>query len=105
MESSLDRHIEVTPEKCGGRPCIAGTRVRVQDIVRDHELHGLTAEQIAREYPQFGRAQVHAALAFYFDHREKIQRQIREDEEFVAEAQRRVGARMSRHGVPLVREL
>ena len=29
-------------------------------------------------------AQVHSCLAYYFDHREEIDRQIREDDEFVA---------------------
>ena len=40
--------------------------------------------QIAREYPQLGLAQVHVALAYYFDHREEIQRQMVRDQEFVA---------------------
>jgi uncharacterized protein (DUF433 family) len=84
MESLTSNYIESRPDRCSGRPCIAGTRIRVQDIVCDHEIHGLTPEQIAREYPQIGLAQVYAALAYYFDHREEIQRQISEDEHFAA---------------------
>ncbi len=75
-------HIEAHPDRCGGRPCIVGTRICVQDIGCDHEMHGPTPEQIAREYPQVTLAQVHAALAYYFDHREEVQRQIKEDAEF-----------------------
>jgi len=56
----------------------------VQDIVCDHEIHGLTPEQIAREYPQLTLAQVHAALAYYFDHREEIRGHIREDQQLAA---------------------
>jgi uncharacterized protein (DUF433 family) len=84
MEPVISKYIESRPDRCSGRPCIAGTRIRVQDIACDHEVHGLTPEQIAREYPQIGLAQVHAALAYYFDHRVDIQRHISEDEQLVA---------------------
>jgi uncharacterized protein (DUF433 family) len=84
MEPGSSHYIETREDRCGGRPCIAGTRIRVQDIACDHEVHGLTPEQIAREYPQVTLAQVHAALAYYFDHRGEIQRQIGEDEQLAA---------------------
>jgi uncharacterized protein (DUF433 family) len=61
MEPVIGNYIETCADRCGGRPCIAGTRIRVQDIACDHEVHGLTPEQIAREYPQVTLAQVHAA--------------------------------------------
>ena len=32
------------------RAFIAGTRIRVQDVVQDYERRGLTAEEIAGEY-------------------------------------------------------
>jgi uncharacterized protein (DUF433 family) len=92
MEPLIDKYIESRPDRCGGRPCIAGTRIRVQDIACDHEIHGLTPEQIAREYPQIGLAQVHAALAHYFDHRADIQRQMTEDEQLVAALESRADA-------------
>ena len=38
--------IESRPDKCGGRPCIAGTRIRVQDVYVWHELQGQTADEI-----------------------------------------------------------
>jgi len=30
---SLDRHIEITPGVAGGKPRLAGHRIKVQDIV------------------------------------------------------------------------
>ncbi len=95
MEPLIGNYIETRPDRCGGRPCIAGTRIRVQDVACDHEVHVLTPEQIAREYPQVTLAQVHAALAYYFDHRGEIQRQIGEDEQLAAslESQARAGLR------------
>jgi uncharacterized protein (DUF433 family) len=73
MQTMLATHIESRPEKCGGKPCIAGTRIRVQDIYIWHELRGQSPEEIVANAPQLSLGQVHAALAFYHDHREEIQ--------------------------------
>lgn len=78
------QHIEIDPAKCGGKPCIAGTRIRVWDIHVWHNLRGQSPEQIIAEFPQLTLADVYAALAYYLDHREEIQRQAKEDEEYVA---------------------
>jgi uncharacterized protein (DUF433 family) len=85
------QHIEIDPHKCGGKPCIAGTRIRVWDIHVWHNLRGQSPEQIVADFPQLALADVQAALAYYFDHREEIQRQAKEDEEFVAEMKRKQG--------------
>ena len=76
------KHIEITPGTCSGRPRVAGTRIRVANIVLWTE-HGTSPDEIVASYPQLTLADVHAALAFYFDNREEMDRQIREDEEFV----------------------
>ncbi len=79
-------HIEVRPNRAGNpRAYIAGTRVRVQDIYVDSEVYGMTPDEIAAGYPQLTLAQVHAALAHYFDHREEIQGEVREDRDLVQE--------------------
>jgi len=85
---SLDERIEITPGTCGGKPRIAGRRIRVQDIAAWHELQGMTPDEIVSGYPQLTLADVYAALAYYHAHREEIQRQIRADERFVKELQR-----------------
>ena len=77
------RHIELTPGVCGGRARIAGHRIRVQDIVLWTE-QGRSAAQIVADFPQLSLADVYAALAYYHDHREEINRQIREDDELIA---------------------
>jgi uncharacterized protein (DUF433 family) len=53
-----------------GKPCIDGTRHRVIDIVADHVAHGYSATQIVEHYPDLTPAQVHAALAYYYDHQD-----------------------------------
>ena len=85
MQPTLEkRHIEVTPDVCGGRARVAGHRIRVQDVVLWTE-QGQSADQIVAEFPQLSLADVYAALAYYHDRREEIDRQIREDHEFVAQ--------------------
>jgi uncharacterized protein (DUF433 family) len=77
------QHISINPNVCGGKPCVAGTRIRVWDIHVWHNLRGQSPEQIIADFPQLSLADVHAALAYYLDHREEIQRQAEEDEAFV----------------------
>src|SRR5262249_11454626 len=79
---TLDQHIEVTPQIAGGKPRIAGHRITVQNVVVWHELMGKSVDEIAAEY-DLSVADVYAALAYYFDHREEIDRTMRESQAFV----------------------
>ncbi len=88
IQPTLDERIESTPGVCGGRPRIAGHRIRVQDIAAWHEFHGMTPDEIVSGYPQLTLADVHAALAYYHANRDEIQRQMREDETFVDKLRR-----------------
>jgi uncharacterized protein (DUF433 family) len=82
----LDDHIEVTPDTAGGKPRIRSRRITVQDIVIWHERLGKSADEIAAEY-DLTLADVYAALAYYFDHRDEIDARMTEDRAF-AEALR-----------------
>jgi uncharacterized protein (DUF433 family) len=80
------RQIELRPNRNGQpRAYIAGTRVRVQDIYAMAEVQGRSADEIVRSLPHLTLAQVYAALAYYFDHREAILDEVRQDETFVRE--------------------
>jgi uncharacterized protein (DUF433 family) len=81
MSATTINHIESSPEICGGRPRIAGTRIRVQDIYVWHELQGQSPEEIVTSFPQLSLAAVHAALAYYHDHREAIEQQVKAERE------------------------
>src|SRR5215510_853666 len=74
---------------CGGRARIDGHRIRVQDVAIEYEWQGLSPEEICREHPGLTLAQVHTALAYYFEHRAEIEAEIRTDEAFVADLKRR----------------
>ncbi|HJT31572.1 MAG TPA: DUF433 domain-containing protein [Pirellulales bacterium] len=81
MQPTAVNHIEMSPGVCGGKPRIAGTRIRVEDVVVWHELQGKSPNEIVANFPHLSLADVHAALTYYFDHREEIQRQMREARE------------------------
>src|SRR5438034_3956404 len=84
MSQSVAPHVEVRPNREGQpRAFIAGTRVRVQDIYALAEVQGKDPGEIVQALPHLTLAQVHAALSYYFDHREAILQEIREDEKFV----------------------
>ncbi len=67
-------HITKTPGVCGGRACIAGTRIRVMDVVLQRNAAGLTPEEIVGVWDSpITLADVHAALAYALDHPAEIE--------------------------------
>lgn len=85
MLATSKEHIDETPGVCGGKPRIVGHRIRVMDIVVCHEQQGMSPDEIASSYPGIILADIHAALAYYFDHRDEIQRDIEDERRFVEE--------------------
>jgi len=78
-------HIVVTPGVCSGKPRVDGTRITVANIVVWFERQGLSADEIVSGWPSLTLADVHAALAYYHDHREAIEARMEADERFVEE--------------------
>jgi uncharacterized protein (DUF433 family) len=88
MSVHLADRITRTPGVCGGRACIAGHRVRVLDIVIWHEHQGFSPDEIVSQVPTITLADVHAALAYYFDHIDEIQDEMRAERAVVDEFRR-----------------
>ncbi len=80
MADVMTTHIVKTPNVCGGRACIAGHRIRVADVIVWHERRGYAPDEIVALFPGLTLADVHAALAYYFDHREEIEADLRLEE-------------------------
>src|SRR5690349_7071880 len=64
-------HIEIK----NGVPTIDGTRLKVMHLVID-QRSGLTPEQMLEAHPFLTLAQIHSALAYYYDNREEIDQEI-----------------------------
>ncbi len=61
------------------RPYLEGTGLKVADIAVDTVVWALSPREICDNYPKLSLAQVHAALAYYYDHQAEIDAHIRED--------------------------
>ncbi|MBD1807375.1 DUF433 domain-containing protein [Microcoleus sp. FACHB-SPT15] len=82
MEQISVEHIEINPNIRGGKPRIIGTRIAVEDIAVMHLKMGHSLIEVASKY-DLSLASVYAAMAYYFDHQEEIDRRIEEDDAFV----------------------
>jgi uncharacterized protein (DUF433 family) len=67
------------PDVRGGRPIIAGTQIRVQDVAAAYVFQGMTVEDIAVNYG-LAVGSVHAALAYFYAHRAEFDAQFADDE-------------------------
>ncbi|HLE69459.1 MAG TPA: DUF433 domain-containing protein [Vicinamibacteria bacterium] len=89
-------HITKDPEVCGGKACIDGTRISVADIVCLLD-EGYSPERMLNVFATpLTLSQVHAALTYYYDHREEIEASFAEDEKIVAEHDRKRAEYLSR---------
>jgi len=75
-------HIIATPGVCSGRPRIDGTRIRVMDVVWAFQAgQSLTELETYFDMPRpLTPAEIHSALAYYYDHKAEV------DEAFAADA-------------------
>ncbi|MCK4394339.1 DUF433 domain-containing protein [Candidatus Bipolaricaulota bacterium] len=91
MSEVVTRHPYITRDEriSGGSPVITGTRTRVIDVVIEYEYLGRTADEIINAHPHLNLTQVHDALSYYYEHREKMDREIRERQERVEELRKR----------------
>ena len=85
MAATITNHIEITAGTCGGKPRIAGHRITVQNVVICYERMGMSPDEIIYHYPSINLADVHAALAYYYDHVAEIRQDIEQDEIFARE--------------------
>ena len=66
-----DRHIAIDPAVRSGKPHIVGRRIAVADIANWHLKQNLSIDTIVDTY-HLSRAQVYAALAYYYDYQAEI---------------------------------
>jgi uncharacterized protein (DUF433 family) len=88
-------HITKDPAIRRGKACIDDTRIPVVALVALLK-EGKTAEHMLVEYPDLSPAQVHAALAYYYDHRDEIETDLAEDDDAEREHERHRAEYLSR---------
>ena len=83
----------------GPRPVVAGTDIKISQIASEYEHLGMTPDEIAEAHPHLGLAEVHAALAYYYDHRDLIRHDWEAAENLIAALRARYPSRVgSRKG-------
>src|SRR3954454_9821963 len=66
-------HIEIIAGALGPKPVIRGTRIRVEDVVGWYQEQGWSVSNIVEEFPHLTPAGIHAALAYYWDHKDELE--------------------------------
>jgi uncharacterized protein (DUF433 family) len=60
----------------GRVPIIAGTTMKVTELVVEQQAYGWSPEELHFQHPYLTLGQIHSALAYYWDHREELDRDI-----------------------------
>jgi len=63
--------ITVEPGKRGGKPCIRGLRIAVQDVL-EYLAGGMSEDEILADFPELTREDIRASLAFAADRERKL---------------------------------
>lgn len=71
-------HIGRNAQIASGAPIVKGTRITVRTIAGYYQL-GLSPDEILQSLPHLTQSQLHAALAYYFDHQKEIDRELERD--------------------------
>ena len=71
MPVALDAILVTTPDVCGGRIRIDGTRITVHRLATLYK-QGQSAEDIGQTYPHLSLGQIYAALAYYHANRDEV---------------------------------
>ncbi len=70
-------YIDSDPKIAGGKPLVSGTRITVRSIAGYYQM-GMRIDEILTTLPYLTASQVHSALAYYFDHQEEIDLDLKE---------------------------
>ena len=76
MSTGLSTQIETDAQ---GAAWIAGSNTKVKEIVLDKLAYGWSPEEIHFQHRHLSMAQVHAALAYYYENQDRLDEEIRRD--------------------------
>ena len=74
-----------------GVPTIAGTTMKVVELVMAQNAYGWSPEELHFQHPDLSLGQIHAALAYYWDHKEQLDQDIERRSRLAEEARDKAG--------------
>ena len=69
-----------------GTPVLAGTTMKVIELVMAQRAHGWSPEELHFQFPSLPLGQIHTALAYYWDHKDELDAEIDRWSQYVAQA-------------------
>ena len=72
-------------------PLITGTTMKVIELVTESLAHGWSPEELSFQHPYLTMGQIHSALAYYWDHREDLDREMERRLEWADQLRNRAG--------------
>jgi len=76
MSTGLTTQIEIDAR---GVAWVARANTKVKEIVLDKLAYGWSPEEMHFQHPHLSMAQIHAALAYYYENQDKLDDEIRRD--------------------------
>jgi uncharacterized protein (DUF433 family) len=75
-----------------GAPVLAGTTMKVVELVMAQRAHGWSPEELHFQFPSLSLGQIHAALAYYWDHKEELDADIARRFHYAEQARKEAGS-------------
>lgn len=64
-------------------PLIAGTTMKVVELVMAQKAYGWSPEELHFQHPYLSMSQIHSALAYYWEHKEALDADIEQRNQYV----------------------
>lgn len=81
-------HIRLDAE---GVPHIVGTTMKVVELVMAQKAYGWSPEELHFQHPYLSMSQIHSALAYYWEHKEKLDNDIEELVNYAEQSRQEAG--------------
>ena len=72
-------------------PIISGTNMKIVELVLGRLAYGWSPEELHLQHPYLTLGQIYSALAYYWDHQEEFDKDIKQRLEYVDQVQRSMG--------------
>lgn len=81
-------HIQIGDDRV---PIIVGTTMKVVELVEEQIAYGWSPAEMHLQHSYLSLGQIHSALAYYWDHREELDREIERRVRYSEEMRRAAG--------------
>ena len=89
VTSTTYEHVQIDTN---GVPIIAGTTMKVVELVMAQMAYGWSPEELHFQHSYLTLGQIHSALAYYWDHKEELDADIERRWQYAEEARRKAGS-------------